>query len=874
MLNVKIQNEKTNVQSTNYMSRFCRISCENSTGLVSLTDYHDKYLSNMLLRIQADSGVDTEAVVASAESTEQNVGFNDSDNNVISSIPHPMSYTKVDNSQNVDLGDFLKRPVQIQEFSWTVGGTLDAATDNFHPWNLFFNHTSIKKKLDNYYMVRCNLHLKFVINASPFYYGCAIASYQPMTNFNPAPVILSSAGRLENIPFSQRPHIYLYPANSQGGEMVLPFLYHKNWLDATSSTDLTEMGAIFVNSFDTLKVASTSTSPIRITVYAWAEDIEVAGPTVRLAVQGKRGKKDEYSHEGTVSKPASAIARAAGSLSSVPIIGPFATATSYAAEAVSEIASLFGYTDVPVIDDVHAYVPKPFPNMAATDIGHPIEKLTLDSKNELTIDPKIAGADVSDELLISSFVTRESYIFSTSWSATDTINTSLFYSRVTPRLQATESITNGDTIYATPMSHVARCFKYWRGDLIYKFKFICTKFHQGRVRINWDPRGDIASSGDYTTETYTRIVDISEENEIEFTVPYTQLTSYLNVDTSIGQVFGSSGILTTAVGSKYNGLLTMRVLNQQTSPITTADIDILVFVRASDNMEFCAPVDLDNTISPYAIQGDFDSGNTQFDLGTKPSTTDPNTNLIYMGEHVSSLRQLMRRSSMYRRINETANVVLQRHCTMRSVLGRSLAYPGYDTYGYNTAIGLTSAVSEPYNWVCWTYTTWFSTCFVGSRGSYHYYVNGSYLQGSNAVTVARSTETHTSSNFLITNFDDPGTGNLDYERRVCDGENQSLGMTGLNIVNQRTMAGNNTSVPMYSRYKFLSNSVLSRNNGKLDDESNSDSIAITMLYPTNADLSSDHAHLDIYASAGTDFNLIFFLNVPVLYHYDSLPVVP
>jgi hypothetical protein len=149
-----------------------------------------------------------------------------------------------------------------------------------------------------------------------------------------------------------------------------------------------------------------------------------------------------------------------------------------------------------------------------------------------------------------------------------------------------------------------------------------------------------------------------------------------------------------------------------------------------------------------------------------------------------------------------------------------------------------------------------------------------YLQGSNAVTVARSTETHTSSNFLITNFDDPGTGNLDYERRVCDGENQSLGMTGLNIVNQRTMAGNNTSVPMYSRYKFLSNSVLSRNNGKWDDESNSDSIAITMLYPTNADLSSDHAHLDIYASAGTDFNLIFFLNVPVLYHYDSLPVVP
>lgn len=454
MLNVKIQNQKTNVQSTNYMSRFCRISCENSAGFVSLSDYNDKYLSNCCMRVQADSGIDTSAAPAASDIVEQNVGFSDEQNNVITEIPHPMSYIKVDTSQNVDLGDFLKRPVQIKEFTWTVGGTLDAASDSFDPWNLLFAKTSIKKKLDNYYMLRCNLHLKFVINASPFYYGCAIAAYQPLTVFNPAPVVLSAADRLENIPFSQRPHIYLYPANSQGGEMVLPFLYHKNWVDASSASDLTDMGQVILNSFDTLKVAGTSTAPIRITVYAWAEDLEVAGPTVRLAVQGK----DEYSHEGTVSKPASAIARAAGHLSGIPIIGPFATATSYAAGAISDIASLFGYTDVPVIDDVHAFVPKAYPNLAATDIGHPIEKLTLDAKNELTIDPKIAGADVGDELLISSFVERESYIFTSTWAASDAINTGLFYSRVTPKLQATESIINGDLIYPVPMSHVSKCF--------------------------------------------------------------------------------------------------------------------------------------------------------------------------------------------------------------------------------------------------------------------------------------------------------------------------------------------------------------------------------------------------------------------------------
>jgi hypothetical protein len=209
----------------------------------------------------------------------------------------------------------------------------------------------------------------------------------------------------------------LYPQNSQGGEFTLPFLYHKNWLNATSSTDLENMGTILLNSFGTLKNANgLTTDSINIKVYAWAEDIEVAGPTIELAVQSGSGKsvrkhkaKDDEYGKGIISKPASAIARAAGALSEIPIIGPFATATSYAAGAVADIASLFGYTNVPVIDDVQPFYSKPFPNLASTDIGTPVEKLTLDSKNELSIDPKITGVDVEDELTIRSFVSRSIY---------------------------------------------------------------------------------------------------------------------------------------------------------------------------------------------------------------------------------------------------------------------------------------------------------------------------------------------------------------------------------------------------------------------------------------------------------------------------------
>lgn len=812
------------------------------------------------------SGIEMTPDSTSGADQIQNVGFS-KEETVIADIPHPMAYTKVDTSQNVELGDYLSRPVQIHTKSWQIGTTIDAATENFRPWHLFFNHPSIKRKLDNYYMVRCNLHLKFVINASPFYYGCAIAAYQPLPVFNPAPVVLSAADRLENVSFSQRPHIYLYPQDSQGGEMVLPFLYHKNWLDATSATDLTDMGIIDINSFGTLLNANgLTTDSINIVVYAWADSVEVAGPTSSLAVQAK----DEYSHEGTVSKPASAIARAAGYLSTIPVIGPFATATSYAAGAVADIASLFGYTNVPVIDDVHAYRNTAFPNQASTDIGTPVEKLTLDSKNELTIDAKVAGADVDDELLIKSFAGRESFIFESTWAAADTIDTGLFYAKVTPSIVRYEAGTNQTIAWGTPSFHLGHQFSYWRGDMIYRFKFICTKYHRGRVRINWDPHGAIGTSGNYTTETYTKIVDISEETDVEFRVPYTQTTAYL--ESLNANVFSVAQASTNNSGMNqfFNGILTMRVLNMQTSPVTSADIKILTFSRCAENIEFAAPRQVSNLISPYVVQSGLEVSSCE--LGVKPSVADPNINLVYMGEHCLSVRQLMRRSVQYLRTVSDSPGGIDRIFVLTRNLSRSPLYPGYDTTGLHGATGLTSAVAETYNWVNWTPSTWFSMCFVGSRGSYVYSVNNASRDNSKSVKIARSEKTHDASTWSTDTIILAATYPYVLQANMCDSVTHETGCSGMAITNQQTQSGLTAHVPMYSRYKFLSNNVTTRTAGSTADNSNTDSVNVEVLLNSELSSDADTHHTDLYAAVGTDFNLIFFLNVPATYTYTSLPV--
>jgi hypothetical protein len=63
----------------------------------------------------------------------------------------------------------------------------------------------------------------------------------------------------------------------------------------------------------------------------------------------------------------------------------------------------------------------------------------------------------------------------------------------------------------TPMSYAAFPFKWWRGDIIFRFKFICTRFHKGRVRITFDPINDISvSTPDYTT-VFNEVVDIGAD---------------------------------------------------------------------------------------------------------------------------------------------------------------------------------------------------------------------------------------------------------------------------------------------------------------------------------------------------------------------------
>lgn len=774
----------------------------------------------------------------------------------------------------IELQEFLSRPVLIATIGWAQSdGAVPLGT--FSPWYDYFNAVPIKKKLDNYAFVSCNLKLKFVINASPFYYGSVLVSYRPLAGYW-SENIVADANRTENVLLSQRPHLWLFPQTNQGGEMSLPFFFHKNWLEVGLGTDFASMGSINVKIVDTLKSANSAVgASIEIQVFAWAEDVRLLGPTISLALQAK----DEY-QEASVSKMASAIATTMGKMSKIPIIGPYMTATGMAASAVGSIAHLFGYTNVPNIKDVDPYRPTAFPQFASPEISTPVEKLTLDPKNELTIDPRTVGLNPTDELAIANIITRESYLLTIPLASTDAPNTLLFSALVNPVMFRLGPATAPalPRVYESPLSYISRMFVHWRGDLIFRFRFICTQYHKGRIRVTYDPVGPITTtSPDYAT-AFNQVIDIGAENDIEITVPYMQGLPWLDCDatfTSLKYNVGSGALARTS--TLDNGTITIRVVNPLTAPVAASDIGIQVFVRAAENFEFAYPRDLPRTTVFNLQSKDEYTGPTKILAGNAAGRLPNDRYLVNMGENCTSLRQLLRRT------NYVNTSILPPSATAKiaywvSQQNKYPLYQGYDPDGINVANGLiTPGLTYPYNYVAMTPYNWIAPMFIAQRGSTMWNFNFDTVGSDSLLSSVKVHKYHGTLtypvyyNTLETSTALPSNSLLSRFASVVN----SAGSMGQSLTNQSTQSGLSVSLPNYNKYRFHFCDPISNTRGRTYDGSSRDNIqVVATLKPSGATKTISNIVVDRYMSIGTDFTFFFMINVPSYIPMVALPVTP
>lgn len=830
--------------------------------------------------MEASSG----ATTASSITTHETVEFHDAAVGQVAGLDIATNrQTLVDETPNIDFVKFLSRPVRIANFTW-VESEGPGTTRTYNPWQLYFSDARVRYKLNNFAFLQCKLKIKVLVNASPFYFGRMYMGYQPLPTLTPT-TISADAGNRHFIPYSQRPHIWIDLEDNAGGEMTLPYFYQQNWINAQSNQAMIDQGQLsFINYTSLASANGVVGAGVTVSIYAWAEDVHLSGPSVGLATQSRSDVMDVQSDEygdGVVSGPASAVARAASMLEKVPVIGVFATATRIGAAAVAGIASLFGWTNVPVIEDARPVHQEPFPQLASTQIAFPVQKLTLDPKNELSVDPRVVGLTAEDELQIAHLCQKESYLTTATWNNADLVDDIIFSSRVTPRMFDTTGGTN-PKVFMTPMCWVSSLFAHWRGDIIFKFKVVASKYHKGRLRVSFDPSGSSASNilNDVNTSNvvFTSIIDLGESNEVEFAVPYQQAIAYLtnreNDFTSATVPFSTSSTPTFGYDPLYdNGTICVRVLTRLTSPLLSSTVRVMVSVRAGSNIEFANPCELPPRMTPWTPQSDvMNSGHDV--LGNKEATESRHASLVNFGESIKSLRQLLRRSTL---VSVSSLPVTSGDTVLwRKIYTKIPGVFGFDQYGINTAKGLVStATTFNFNYSNAIPLTWLMPAFVAYRGSTHWTFNvatSSAIPAEhirvlrlNGTTIDQASES--SSTFAMLNATPSTTASNYYTRMVG-----YTGSTGSALVNARTTAGLSVGAPMYTSYRFQSTAPKYYTKPTTTDGAVRDMFALEVQFCPAAGMVPGRSSVWAYNAIGTDFALHFFLNVPVMWIYDTIPI--
>ena len=433
-----------------------------------------------------------------------------------------------------------------------------------------------------------------MINGNGFQYGRAMVGYLPMDSYDKMS-IFSSLIPHDLVQLSQCPHVFIDPTTSTGGELCLPYFNHFN-NSSIPFGNYRNLGRIYVRTINALKHANGAGDKCTVSIFAWAENVQlnvltsVDAPTLTpqsgMESKGKKntmskstqgGKKSSYARQdggaatagkeideanstGMVSGPATSIVKAANALSVIPQIAPFAMATSKVAGAVGNAAKALGYSRPPVTKNPEPYRPTPASQLATTNTPDTAIKLTVDEKQELTIDPGIAGLGPEDPMSIQNIASRESFLTKFNWDMGTAPETLLWNARVDP----VQWVNSGGSAYHFPATAMAALpFEYWTGTLKFRFQIVCSAFHKGRLKFVYDPL--FLDSNEYNTN-YIEIVDIADTQDFTIEIGNGQATTLLqHALPGEDPVFDQHNVLPLTYKPYGNGVIGVYIVNELTT---------------------------------------------------------------------------------------------------------------------------------------------------------------------------------------------------------------------------------------------------------------------------------------------------------------------
>jgi len=286
-------------------------------------------------------------------------------------------------------------------------------------------------------------------------------------------------------------------------------------------------------------------------------------------------------------------------------------------------------------------------NVANYEGDDPSEVAAFSQSCEISPDPTLAGSTSEDICSFASLFSRWTLVKVFTWAQANTSGTDLGYIPVSPSYcMFTLGVAPDGVLNPTTAGYVGLPFSWWRGDMEYQVIIPCSKFHRGSLQIFWCPVGSVPTT-DVTNTTLNMIIDLGSGEEHQITVGYARGRPYVE-----NQILYDGSI----INDDYtNGRLFFRVINPLAASNATADTSILVFARASANMDFAVPrcnIQFNGAVYEFTqfVQyqggalGDEDTHDMKLTTLVPETGTFPSSEL-YFGEQLSSVRALMQKPS-------------------------------------------------------------------------------------------------------------------------------------------------------------------------------------------------------------------------------------
>jgi len=623
-------------------------------------------------QISSNSANELEALKISSKTDVEVTGtttfINDKESRLVEK-PHQASISSLLTSnsyQNAEqnIKDFLSKPIRLASGAFATtdaGNTIIAqhimatiaASSQFGVWT---------SKLKGFYAARFTMVFRMVVNATRFQQGRYILAFCPSGGVGGPPAeswFVSHSAKLLQV--VQQPHAELDISTETEVVLKIPFTMNQTAIPITtffSGEGLWDLGCLYLRPYSAL-VAASGSSSADYTIYLSLEDVELYGAATqsgasRVPRNGKSKKRGNISNVeqdqmgvGPFETGFKGLSLVSDSLSKIPLLSQFAGTAKWASDYAAGVCSKFGWckpTDICPVTKTKRMI---FPNFSNVDGADTSQVLALSQENIVEVCEGFSGSDL-DEMNFSYLTSIQNYYGTFSFATTNNSGDLLQTINLAPAdNHMFDTWSDHQTVKAMgTLNFVSSFHEFYRGSLIVKLKFVKTEFHSGRIAVAFFPLyGVTPVSYTYDDSAYVNrvILDLRENNEIEFLIPYISTAPYRDVNDPYG-------------------FIKIFCVDPLIAPNTvSSSISCIVELYGSNELEFAVPKYNNATLYlPTATQSGGDRISAKEYVGLKKlgeSTFDEivsSANCI--GEKIVSFRSLIKRPFLWTRYNANSHV--------------------------------------------------------------------------------------------------------------------------------------------------------------------------------------------------------------------------